>query len=113
MRQCVYCLHSCMCLGAAIWHAWGCGVACVSHGCLMHIAKAGDGGLVAAHMRITSVLAGMLVCYESVPAMTSDVVLLCLKSLHRLLAFEFLLMHWVEVRRWADYKNHHSVDAVR
>jgi light-harvesting complex I chlorophyll a/b binding protein 4 len=27
-----------------------------------------------------------------------------------LLAWEFLLMHWVEVRRWQDYKNPGSVD---
>lgn len=25
-------------------------------------------------------------------------------------AWEFLLMHWVEVRRWQDYKNHGSVN---
>lgn len=31
-------------------------------------------------------------------------------NLGGLLAFEFLLMHWVEVRRWQDLKAHHSVD---
>jgi hypothetical protein len=30
-----------------------------------------------------------------------------------LLAWEFLLMHWVEVRRWQDYKNFGSVNEVR
>lgn len=30
-----------------------------------------------------------------------------------LLAFEFLMMHFVEVRRWMDYKNHGSVNEVR
>lgn len=29
-----------------------------------------------------------------------------------LLAWEFLLMHWVEVRRWQDYKNFGSVNEV-
>jgi hypothetical protein len=29
-----------------------------------------------------------------------------------LLAFEFILMHWVEVRRWQDYKNFGSVNEV-
>lgn len=27
-----------------------------------------------------------------------------------LLAWEFILMHWVEVRRWQDYKNFGSVN---
>jgi len=30
-----------------------------------------------------------------------------------LLAWEFILMHWVEVRRWQDYKNFGSVNEVR
>jgi light-harvesting complex I chlorophyll a/b binding protein 4 len=30
-----------------------------------------------------------------------------------LLAFEFILMHWVEVRRWQDYKNFGSVNEVK
>ena len=30
-----------------------------------------------------------------------------------LLAWEFILMHWVEVLRWQDYKNHGSVNEVR
>lgn len=30
-----------------------------------------------------------------------------------LLAWEFLLMHWVEVRRWQDIKKHGSVNEVR
>jgi hypothetical protein len=30
-----------------------------------------------------------------------------------LLAWEFLLMHWVEIRRWQDYKNFGSVNEVR
>ena len=30
-----------------------------------------------------------------------------------LLAWEFVLMHWVEVLRWQDYKNHGSVNEVR
>jgi hypothetical protein len=29
-----------------------------------------------------------------------------------LLAWEFILMHWVEVRRWQDYKNFGSVNEV-
>ena len=29
-----------------------------------------------------------------------------------LLAWEFVLMHWVEVLRWQDYKNHGSVNEV-
>lgn len=29
-----------------------------------------------------------------------------------LLAWEFLLMHWVEVRRWQDYRNFGSVNEV-
>lgn len=28
------------------------------------------------------------------------------------LAWEFILMHWVEVRRWQDYKNFGSVNEV-
>ena len=31
-------------------------------------------------------------------------------NLGGLLAWEFLLMHWVEVRRYQDIKKHHSVD---
>lgn len=31
-------------------------------------------------------------------------------NLGGLLAWEFLLFHWVEVRRWQDIQNHHSVD---
>ena len=31
-------------------------------------------------------------------------------NLGGLLAWEFLLFHWVEVRRWQDIRNHHSVD---
>ena len=31
-------------------------------------------------------------------------------NLGGLLAWEFLLFHWVEVRRYQDIKNHHSVD---
>merc|ERR1712072_1579524 len=31
-------------------------------------------------------------------------------NLGGLLAWEFLLMHWVEVRRWQDYKNFASVN---
>ncbi len=34
-------------------------------------------------------------------------------NLGGLLAWEFLLMHWVEVRRWQDYKNFGSVNEVR
>ena len=34
-------------------------------------------------------------------------------NLGGVLAWEFLLMHFVEVRRWQDIKNHHSVDEVR
>lgn len=30
-----------------------------------------------------------------------------------LLAFEFLMMHFVEVLRWQDYRNHGSVNEVR
>jgi light-harvesting complex I chlorophyll a/b binding protein 4 len=30
-----------------------------------------------------------------------------------LLAFEFLMMHFVEVRRWQDYRNFGSVNEVR
>ena len=33
-------------------------------------------------------------------------------NLGGLLAWEFLLMHWVEVRRWQDYKNFGSVNEV-
>eukprot|EP00955_Chlamydomonas_euryale_P075154 362231-Chlamydomonas_euryale.AAC.5 len=35
------------------------------------------------------------------------------EALGGLLAFEFCLMHWVEVRRWMDYKNPGSVNQVR
>lgn len=31
-------------------------------------------------------------------------------NLGGLLAWEFLLFHWVEVRRWQDIQNHHCVD---
>ena len=31
-------------------------------------------------------------------------------NLGGLLAWEFLLFHWVELRRWQDIQNHHSVD---
>ena len=31
-------------------------------------------------------------------------------NLGGLLAWEFLLFHWVEVRRWQDIQKHHSVD---
>ena len=34
-------------------------------------------------------------------------------NLGGLLAWEFLLFHFVEVRRWQDIRNHHSVDEVR
>jgi len=33
-------------------------------------------------------------------------------NLGGLLAWEFLLMHWVEVRRWQDYKKFGSVNEV-
>ncbi len=33
-------------------------------------------------------------------------------NLGGLLAIEFLLMHWVEVRRWQDIKNHGCVNEV-
>jgi light-harvesting complex I chlorophyll a/b binding protein 4 len=34
-------------------------------------------------------------------------------NLGGLLAWEFLMMHFVEVRRWQDIRKHHSVDEVR
>lgn len=34
-------------------------------------------------------------------------------NLGGILAWEFLLMHWVEVRRWQDYKVPGSVNQVR